>query len=325
MEELALHQELIAALKAQLEPVRAEDAMAEAGRKIMLREFIAMLKHEAGSRIGTDIEDVHDMRVAIRRMRSALRLLGDYYKPKAIRAYNRKLRRVARALGAVRDLDVMIEAFANYATPTEGDMPPAAERVIAAMDKERDLARMELNHALDRGEYRRFVNDFSQFLTTEGAGARLHNDDLTPSQVRHVLPTLIYTHIGAVRAFDAVIDDAIEQNDQVTLHNLRIEFKRLRYAVSMFEDVLGAPADGFINELKKIQDHLGELQDSYIAVQRLSDFLDEVDEEAAAYLQAYIDQLTPNAEDKRKRFAEVWKRFNSKTVQGMIARAVAAL
>jgi CHAD domain-containing protein len=93
----------------------------------------------------------------------------------------------------------------------------------------------------------------------------------------------------------------------------------------MFEDVLGAPADGFINELKKIQDHLGELQDSYIAVQRLSDFLDEVDEEAAAYLQAYIDQLTPNAEDKRKRFAEVWKRFNSKTVQGMIARAVAAL
>lgn len=325
MEELALHQELIAALKAQVEPVRTEDTMAEAGRKIMLREFIAMLKHEAGSRVGTDIEDVHDMRVAIRRMRSALRLLGDYYKPKVIRTYNRKLRRVARALGAVRDLDVMIEAFANYATPAEGDMPPEAERVIAAMDKERDLARMELNHALDRGEYRRFVNDFSQFLTTEGAGAKMHNDDLAPSQVRHILPTLIYSHIGAVRAFDAVIAEAIEQNDQVTLHNLRIEFKRLRYAVSMFEDVLGAQAEGFINELKKIQDHLGELQDSYIAVQRLSDFLDEVDEEAAAFLQTYIDQLSPNAEDKRKRFAEIWKRFNSKTVQGMIARAVAAL
>ncbi len=325
MEEMALHQELIAALKAQMEPVRAEDTMAEAGRKIMLREFIAMLKHEAGSRVGSDIEDVHDMRVAIRRMRSALRLLSDYYKPKVIRAYNRKLRRVARALGAVRDLDVMIEAFTNYAMPPEGEMPPEAKRVIAAMDKERDLARMELNHALDRGEYRRFVSDFSQFLTTEGAGAKLHNDDLAPSQVRHILPTLIYAHIGAVRAFDAVIADAIEQNDQVTLHNLRIEFKRLRYAVSMFEDMLGASAGSFIAELKKIQDHLGELQDSYTAVQRLSDFLEEVDEESAAYLQTYIDQLTPNADEKRKHFAEIWRRFNSKTVQGMIARAVSAL
>jgi len=325
MKELTLHQELIAALKAQLEPVRADDTMAEAGRKIMLREFIAMLKHESGSRVGTDIEDVHDMRVAIRRMRSALRLLSGYYKPKTIRAYNRKLRRVARALGAVRDLDVLIEAFATYATPAGGEMPPEAERVIAAMDRERDLARMELNHALDRGEYRRFVNDFSQFLTTEGAGARLHSDDLTPSQVRHVLPTLIYAHVGAVRAFDGVIGEAIEQNDQVMLHNLRIEFKRLRYAVSMFEDVLGAPAESFINELKKIQDHLGELQDSYTAVQRLGDFLNEVDEAAAAYLQAYIDQLTSNADDKRKQFAEVWRRFNSKTVQGMLARAVAAL
>src|SRR5512145_2820492 len=94
--------------------VQPEDGMAEAGRKILLAELVLMLNQEAGSRSGEDIEHVHDMRVAIRRMRSAVRLLKPYLKGKAIKGYNRNLRQSGLVLGDVRDLDVMIEQLQAY-------------------------------------------------------------------------------------------------------------------------------------------------------------------------------------------------------------------
>src|SRR5688572_21869623 len=97
-----------AQLESQVQSVSPQDTMAEAGRKVLLADFIKMLKHEAGARTGEDIEDVHDMRVATRRMRSALRLFESYFKPKWVDAYSRRLRKIARALGVVRDLDVLI-------------------------------------------------------------------------------------------------------------------------------------------------------------------------------------------------------------------------
>jgi CHAD domain-containing protein len=330
MTEPRLHEDLIGTLKMQAQPVTADDTMTEAGRKIMLDELIDMLKHEGGSRSGDDIEDVHDMRVASRRIRSALRLLADYYKPKATRVYNRKLRRVARALGGVRDLDVMIEAFNTYVnTALSGEAleeaQPHIAAIVEALDDDRRLARRELVHTLDRGEYKRFVAEFSTFLTTEGAGAKTLTDEVTPVRVRHVLPTLIYSHLGAVRAFDPVIAEAIASGDQTTLHALRIEFKRLRYAVSMFSEVLGSQAANFIDELKAIQDHLGALQDGHTAAARLDAYADMLPDEAAALLRRYIEHLHTSSDAQRADFAEVWKRFNSKTVQKMLASAVAAL
>ncbi|RPI84049.1 MAG: CHAD domain-containing protein, partial [Chloroflexi bacterium] len=62
-----------------------EDTMAEGGRKTLLYHFALMLAHELGTRSGEDIEELHDMRVATRRMRAALDIFSSYYSPKAIK------------------------------------------------------------------------------------------------------------------------------------------------------------------------------------------------------------------------------------------------
>jgi CHAD domain-containing protein len=319
----ALHDDLIAALKPQIQPVAPDDTMAEAGRKILLKEFVEMLKHEAGSRVGEDIEEVHDMRVATRRMRSAFRLLEEYYKPKAVRAYSRSLRRVARALGAVRDLDVQIEAIQKFLPKLPVEQQPHLQAVIDRLDAQRTEMRDEMIKILDKGVYRRFIEDFANFLTTSGAGARANGDEsgAVPSRVRHILPTLLYSHLGAVRAYDGVIAEA----DETTLHALRIEFKRLRYAVSMFEAVLGPQLKDFIEELKKIQDYLGAIQDSFAATYRLRDLQEDLNADEAEALQAYLDSLSEEAGKRREGFAEVWRKFNTKAVQLKLASAVAVL
>jgi CHAD domain-containing protein len=75
-------------------------------------------------------------------------------------------------------------------------------------------------------------------------------------------PLLIYTRLASVRAFNAILPDAsIEQ-----LHGLRIEFKKLRYTIEFFREVLGEEARAVIDDLKALQDHLGDLNDAQGAI-----------------------------------------------------------
>ncbi len=317
---------LAESLQAHVQPINPQDLMAEAGRKALLSDFIKTLSHEAGSRVGEDPEEVHDMRVGMRRMRSTLRMLGAYYKPESIDPTLSAMRKIAEALGMVRDLDVMIAELQAYQEKLEeagkADLQPALDQ----MDKDRSKARKELIRLLDKGAYRRFVKDFSAFLVKPGKGALpVDADDIHPYQVRHLLPELLYQHLAAVRAYDNAIADA----DAETLHALRIEFKRLRYAVTIFSEVLGVGINDFISELKAIQEHLGKIADIRAAQDRLELVTKALDKDKQAQtiaaLQEYVDHLDEEQKTLKDGFGEVWKHFNTKTVQRQLSNAVSSL
>jgi CHAD domain-containing protein len=335
-------EEYISELETHVQPIVSDDTMAEAGRKILLADFIKMLKHDAGARIGEDAEEVHDMRVATRRIRSTFKLFESYFKPKWIVGYNRRLRKIARALGGVRDLDVMIQGVQEYLASLEqparashkklSDEEKAAREAakveieaqqealaqgLVRLIAQRDEARAELIDTLDSKNYRRFVKDFGGFLTTTGQGAA--KESTYP--VGLMLPGIVYGRLAVVRAYD----HEVETHTPETLHALRVEFKRLRYAVSSFVDVLGKESDDFLEELKTIQDQLGRLNDLVVAQATLTDMLEDIDETHAAALQTYIDKLAAEQVDLQNSFADVWKRFNTKTVQRKLALAVAGV
>jgi CHAD domain-containing protein len=306
-------------LEANVQPIDPQDTMVEAGRKAFLAEFIQMLKLEAGSRTGGDIEDVHHMRVATRRMRSAFRLLRRYYRPKVVRPYQRQLRKLARALGTVRDLDVLIADMTEFQTTLDDEQNRLMQPIIKRLDEERTAARNKLVALFDSKAYRRFVRDFSEFLTTPGEGARaMDKDDVIPVQVRHVLPGMILDCLASVLAYDAVLAEA----DSEMLHGLRIEFKRLRYAVSLFGDVLGKQGKDYITDLKGIQDQLGRLNDITVAQEHLDAHLPVPDGHVPGPLQDYIDRLNSEAVAVLAKFPAVWSRFNSRKVQTKLSSAL---
>lgn len=315
-------EERIARLEPKIEAISPDDPIAEAARKVLLSEFVRMLSLEAGSRTGEDIENVHRMRVTIRRMRSAFRLLSEYFDAKAVRPYDRGLRDIMRALGHVRDLDVMIHDLETFKADQPAEMAAALDAVIALLDARRIPARADLNAALDSKDYRRFIKSFGQFLTTPGAGARdLSGAGVVPYQLRHVLPLIIYEHLVAVRAYETVLAEA----DAETLHQLRIEFKRLRYILSLFGDVLGGSLAEFITELKIIQDHLGRLNDIQTARPRLEGLMHQLSPEQVAVLEIYLEGLEAEQPALMAAMPEVWRRFNRRTVQRKLANAVVAL
>lgn len=316
-------QETIDTLKEQVTEVTANDSMSEAARKSLLKDLIAVLEHEAGSRSGEDIEDVHDMRVATRRMRSVMMLLAAYFRPKTVDRFRKRLKRVATTLGTVRDLDVMIDNLQKFRPSLVVDAQQDLDAAIDLLKQQREKARDRLTATLDKAKYQRLLSDFRTFVTTPNAEALVqdHANGRTPTEARYVLPIEIYSHLALVRAYDAILPEA----DEPTLHQLRIEIKRLRYLLSVFDDVLNTSGKEFIGELKQLQDHLGVLHDSVVAQQQLGGLKDNLSESQIAALQIYLNTLAGQANSLKEKFPDAWRHFNSRSVQRELANALASL
>lgn len=312
----------IETLKSMIVPVVPEDTMSEAARKAMLKDYIKMLGSEEGSRAGGEARPVHAMRVATRRMRSTLQLLSDHFKTKAITPFEESLRNTARALGDVRDLDVMIGNLEKFRETLPPEDQTLLEKPITILSDRRDKARKKLNTALDKKDYAHFVTNFGDFVSNSGSGARsLPVGDGVATEARYLLPIAAYEHLATIRAYDAVLENASDE----ALHQLRIEFKRLRYLLSIFEEILGKAGKDFIEEIKIVQDHLGGLQDAVIAQTQLRELLPKLDATEATVVELYINSLASEYATLRATFPDVWRRFNTRTVQRQLASAIAGL
>jgi CHAD domain-containing protein len=252
----------------------ADDTMAEAARKTLYFHFLRMLHHEPGTRQGEDIEELHDMRVATRRMRAAFRVFGDYLDMGKMKTFLKGLRRTGRTLGAVRDLDVFWQKTRHYLETLSPERQEELEPLYAVWKTERERAREKMNAYLDSERYVQFKEQFGEFLRTPNAGALppfSKKGEPIPNRLRYVVPVLVYQRLAAVRAYDEWVtgeDVSLER-----LHQLRIAAKGLRYTLEYFREILGPEAKDAIKEIKGLQDHLGDLQDAVVASSLLRDFM----------------------------------------------------
>ncbi len=254
--------------------LRLTDTMAEAADKILAVHLERMTEHEEGTRKGSDIEELHDMRVATRRMRAALRLFDPFLDEDSMRPFLKSMRRTGRSLGAVRDLDVFREKAEAYLSDLPEGHRDDLDPLFEAWAEEYARCRKRMLVYLDGGAYRAFKEDFSTFLATPGAGslpAVLETGEVRPYRVRDVLPYLIYEHAAEVWAYDGHTSTA--QVPLVRFHCLRIAAKGLRYALEFFQEVLSPDVKELIAATKRLQDHLGDLQDAVVTCNVLRDYL----------------------------------------------------
>jgi CHAD domain-containing protein len=323
--------ERLAALLNRTAPgVQVDDPLAEAGRKVLGHHFGQMVLHEDGTRLGEDIEELHDMRVATRRMRSAFDVFSDAYDPKEIKPYLKGLRATGRALGRVRDLDVFMEKAQGYLDTLPEEKRHGLDPLLLIWQNERKIEREKMLAHLNSESYLDFKQQFLEFLSTPGAG-ELKHDRTTPHLVQHVAPILIYSRLAAVRAYSSILDIAsIEQ-----LHGLRIEFKKLRYTLEYFREVLGEAVKDLIEEIKTMQDHLGDLNDADVACDILRGFLDDwesrqmykpiSERDNPQPIVAYLAAKHAERYFLTTTFQEVWQKFESPEMLANVASAIAVL
>lgn len=308
--------------------VRLDEPLAEAGRKILRFHFERMLANEEGTREGQDVEALHHMRVATRRQRAAFRLIAPCFKRRSIRGFQDELRTAAGHLGAVRDLDVLIEAGERYRSSLSVD---AAGRLVPLLDEwreKRSAARQEMLAYLNGDGYQAFKERYAEFLSTGGAGAKdAAADDLPePRLVRHILPVEIWRHYARVRAYDTVLGWASIE----TIHALRIEAKRLRYLLESFGDVLGPGVAAAVEDVVGLQDHTGELHDVDVTIGLLRQCLmhsphASADPAVAGAVKSYLRASTTRLRSLQRGIGRPWRRVAGKRFRSVLARAIAAL
>ncbi len=297
------------------------DSLAEAARKTFYFQFQQMLFQYAAIAGHDPVEGVHRMRVAIRRMRSAYRLFdgiltSDYYGK-----LPRRLRHTARLLGQVRDLDVArIKTEAYITDVLHGDgatLTPLLEKI----SERRQAALHELSGWFGDARFAKFLTRLAKAVESP---TTVPDADALPTvayQVKHVLPRLIYTQWEAVARFDTVIEHA----NTTTLHALRIEFKRLRYTLEFFEEVLGPSLKLVIKEIKAMQDHLGDLNDAEVAAILLRDLQKDLKKSHKQAVEDYRAAREAEATRLKDGTPAAWANFNRPAVHEALAQAIGVL
>jgi CHAD domain-containing protein len=322
---------IAAEMSADAARVRATDRFAEAGRKVLRRHLLRLLDRETGTRGGEDLA-LKQMRVATRRMRATWRVFGDAYRKRTRRRFTDELRRVGGALGAVRDLDVLIASAAR---------PKALRPVADHWRERRATAFAEVLRLLDSDEYDRFVRENLAFGSSPGDGtirrhAKATVADTAPRAVLTAFERLIETGIAAAAASE----------EDAAWHALRIEGRRFRYSIEAFADVLDAqPRDELLKRVTRMQDHLGAMNDAAVAIDAVTQWLAEADgadaaDGDAAYADAagtavaeatraaamrYVDKRRAVIADLRASFEPVWRDLSDAATREMLHQSLAAL
>jgi CHAD domain-containing protein len=242
--------------------VDAATPLGKAAPLILVSKAEPLFDLEAAAAGGADMDAVHDMRVASRRLREAMRLLAPFYPRDEFTDWYRRVRRITRALGPVRDSDVFIDDFSRL----ESEAAENGRRAIAFMVGYRmgqRVAELEtLNRELAKLDLERARGRFAKMAR----GVRSGPDSARP--LADVAHAAIAERLAPVFGH---IDVALVEENVPQQHELRISFKRLRYAVELFAACYGDDFDELHTTLTAFQDALGDLHDVHVFLDMLRD------------------------------------------------------
>ena len=264
------------------------DTPFEALRQRLREQLREIERNEPGTRLGRDRESLHDMRVAVRRLRALLHA-GDELVANDTEELDKRLKQLGRALGEVRDVDVLLEHLESEAAELEGEDGRRARALLADLRSERTRRRSRMLAAL------RY--DLYHALLADTAGAI---DGLEPSGAETELDELADKAFAKLRkAVRKLPDDPTDQE----LHKVRKAGKRARYAAEL------AARKKFVKRAETLQDVLGEHQDSVVAAQWLRDLAADGPPGRALAAGRLVEREEGRRAEARAAWVKAWKKL----------------
>ena len=237
---------------------------------------------------GRDPEGVHDMRVATRRLRAALEVFAPWMAPASADQVGCHLRRLGRALGRTREIDVALLQLSQAGDRTTPERRLAIEDVSACLVKKRRKARRRMIRAfaaVDLDRLRQTLEALPREHLAVSASAlpfvtlaAAVSPELLTAARRIVAAAEMRAEVGSAEALDI-------------LHATRIDAKRLRYRIEILKPGLGDAAGEALVALRQLQDHLGGLHDDSILVALLAEVGGTVRESSRPLLAAEVQRL----------------------------------
>ena len=251
-------------------------------RDSLQKHVSALRTHAPNVAAEADPEELHDARVAVRRLRALLRAarpLIDDVRAEPLRA---ELGALGKRLGPARDADVLL---AYLRDETDGMEEPGVERLLARVDEERRAAYEGARGALDDDAFERLLQELDAF----SASVVIRDGSLN----------------GVVDAQAKKLRKAMKDvSTDTALHEARIKAKRVRYAAE------AAGESDVVSSAKKFQDVVGEHQDAVVAEQRLRELAEP---ETAIVVGRLIERQAARRREAREATPKAWKKLDKAT------------
>ena len=283
------------------------------GADFMLDKVQGIEDEIDGALIGKDIEYIHRLRVASRRLRAAFRCFNDCLPNKKLDNWQDETKRITRALGNARDLDIQIDLLDRlYQDELDDKFKPGYRRLLLRIKQRRTKAQKKVNKVLDQLKEQRILikmRAYLEKLANKSKGSYL----FTPSLYQKAF-SVINTALEEFLTYEKFV---YEPENVKELHAMRIACKHLRYSLEIFVPVYNKSLLPYVQIMKDIQDHLGAIHDADVWVDWLPKFIEDEEERIEAYfgntgpLKRLLPGLNHFIEDRKRARSEAYQSFLS--------------
>ena len=252
-----------------------------------------------GVRNSNDVEYIHKMRVASRRIRAALPLFVNCFPKKSYKKWLKEIKEVTRTLGSARDTDVQIAFVKRYVDGLSDEKIKIGVRILLSKHIElRTNMQPEINNKLDQFRYSHAIENIRNYC----------------QQIRQKVDaaTSIDTPLTYVKAHQyisqklgdfLVMEDCIHhENDIENHHEMRIRAKWLRYTIEIFSQKYDDKLKEYISTMKHFQDLLGEMHDYDVWIDSIPKFITDIKLELASRIET--NEKIPTIENGLLRFLQ---------------------
>lgn len=283
--------------------------MADVVRAAVASATTRLVAHDPGVRLGEDAEDVHQARVAVRRLRSDLRTFRPVLDAEATAALREELSELAADLGEVRDADVLLERLQRQSAELPEADPAAAAGLLDRLARSREEARRRLLTVLDGDGY---VAILDRLVAASAAPPCLPEADEPADRALRGLVRRPWSHLRS--AVDKLADDPPVDD----LHEIRILAKRCRYAAEAAAPVVGKPARRLARAVAEVQGVLGDLNDAVVAEAWLRDIGPSLPAAQALVAGELVGVQRRAVEEGRRRWRGAWDAASDKSLRAWL-------
>jgi len=229
-----------------------------------------------------DPDAIHDVRVAIRRLRQCLDVFSAAFPGPAAQKIDRRLAKVLNAAGELRNLDIAIELLKESRLPRTAGLSRRirTDRTKGAKEFTRILAKLD-----DGGVPKEWRARLSKASGSDPA-----------AMAQKILPSLASDFFDAGRA---AADPAAKPK---AMHKFRIRAKKFRYTLELFAPLYGLALDPQLRALRTVQKHLGAINDCVAT----NDLLEEYKKHEEPVVKDATKRLLQSAASQTRNFRRYW-------------------
>ena len=287
-----------------------------AAKKILICLLGAMKENEEGIISDTDIEFLHDFRVAVRRTRSAISQIKYVFPEEKLEKFRQGFRQLSQSSNKLRDMDVYLHKKEEYFTMLPENLRPGLDPFFMDLKKQRDNEFRQFVKVLRSDFFKQLIIDWKVFLISD----MKYEDDGYKIPKNAEKPVIMLAKKFIWIRYKKIIKEAemIDNNSpDEKLHSLRIQCKKLRYLLEFFTSLFPCDDINILKkQIKKFQDNLGKFNDLSIQKNMLKEYLDTIDQKSdqailtAAAIGGLITNLNLSQHHIRSQFSDQFRHSN---------------